>query len=211
MTNTLKDPVELLRHVATQYRSPERMADKKQLLTGYIELIIRSLLANGLEYRNVLPLIDVLALIDALGGPAAWRAQRSPHSHPSPAVLARASAVIDLLIKHGRSEEAAAQILAQQMREAGVNLPKDRSGTRGWQGLRQWRRRLLKSKNPEAGWTEYERFTHALSKLRAPRAQTALNQRIWDLRMAPQTMGETWKDSSKGDQPRKAPMSVAAE
>ncbi|MGA7457550.1 MAG: hypothetical protein WBW51_09590, partial [Methyloceanibacter sp.] len=64
------------------------------------------------------------------------RRKRRP---PSVALLARVSALIDLLIKAGSGEAEAAQIIMRRLVAAGIPALKQGGDARGWKRLLEWR------------------------------------------------------------------------
>ena len=82
-------------------------------------------------------------------------------------MLARVSAVIDLLVKAGYEEGEAAQIIMRRLIASGVPAPVKGGDSRGWKRLLEWRADLLYGLASEEGKAEYEGFTRELEKIPA--------------------------------------------
>jgi len=107
--------------------------------------------------------------------------ERRKSAPPSDALLARISAIVDLLIRSGLSEEGAAQLMINRMLASGVDLPQ--KGSARWRDLLAWRAELHRG----AAWGdvlgEYQRFT-ALIEVIPPheRVERVLQEALWDRR-----------------------------
>jgi hypothetical protein len=66
-------------------------------------------------------------------------ANRRKRRPPSENLLARASAVIDLLIKAGHDESEVAQMVMRRLMPVGVPPPEKGGDARGWKRLLEWR------------------------------------------------------------------------
>jgi diguanylate cyclase (GGDEF)-like protein len=118
--------------------------------------------------------------------PQGTRAKRERRngSPPSDALLARSSAVVDLLVDSGLSEEGAAQLMVDRMVSAGVFVPK--TGAARWKDLLAWRADLLNGAAWEDALREYEKFA-ALIEAIPPheRVDRVLQEELWDQRRVP--------------------------
>ncbi len=107
-------------------------------------------------------------------------------SAPSPILLARAAAVIDLLVKAGQDESEAAQSVMRRLVAAGVPPPEKGGDARGWRRLLEWRNSLLHGVGPEDAKHEYRSFARELEAIPpAERAKRVLDERLWDRRRTP--------------------------
>lgn len=111
------------------------------------------------------------------------RRERRAGAPPSDALLARLSAVVDLLIDSGLSEEGAARLMIDRIVSAGVFVPKTESAR--WKDLLAWRTELHKGAAWEDVIQEYEEFA-ALIRAIPPheRVDRVLNDDVWDQRRA---------------------------
>lgn len=101
-------------------------------------------------------------------------------------MLARASVIIDLLVKAGQDESEAAQNVMRRLIAVGVPAPARGGDSRGWQRLLEFRNILLNGGGPEDAKYEYKTFTRELEAIPpAERVSRVLNKRLWDRRRTP--------------------------
>jgi hypothetical protein len=155
-----------------------------------LRAVIAQLAADGVSTDDLQPLVDLQTRLDGTWkpqpGPVAMQRDRRHKSAPSPVLLARAAAVIDLLVKAGQDESEAAQSVMRRLVIAGVPPPEKGGDARGWRRLLEWRNSLLHGAGPEDARHEYRTFTRELEEIPpAERVQRVLDEKLWDRRRAP--------------------------
>lgn len=70
-------------------------------------------------------------------------------------MVARAAAVIDLLIKAGNNESEAAQMVMRRLVAAGVPPPQQGGDARGWRRLLEWRNEVSQGFGSQEAQLEY--------------------------------------------------------
>lgn len=162
--------------------------DKRPYWAGYIERLIGYLSRHGVNERELKPLIELrdalklgvqdedLAYEDVMDA-------RTGNAAPSDAILARASAVVDLFMREGKTEEEAAQIVTRKLILAGVNPPDTGGDSRGWMRLVRWRTKLRGGFVKPGVVKEYERFRSAVAEIPTQdRLNRVLTEKLWDRR-----------------------------
>jgi diguanylate cyclase (GGDEF)-like protein len=109
--------------------------------------------------------------------------ERRKSAPPSDALLARISAIIDLLVTSGLSQEGAAQLMIDRMISAGVHVPNAESAP--WKDLLAWGADLRNGAAWEDVIREYKEFA-ALIEAIPPheRVDRVLQDELWDRRRA---------------------------
>lgn len=162
--------------------------DKRPYWAGYVEQLVGYLRRHGVQDRELTPLID---LQDALELGVAAEDQkyedvmdaRTGNAAPSEAILARACAVVDLLVKEGKTEDEAAQIVTRKLILAGINPPDAGGDSRGWMRLVLWRHRLREGAVIPGVAAEYERFRDSVAEIPTrDRLNRVLTEQLWDRR-----------------------------
>jgi hypothetical protein len=169
---------------------------KKEFAAKCLKVVLAQLFEDGVPQDDLQPLIDLQAELvhkpkqaeapqpKQAGAPAGRERRRG--GGPSETLLARASAVIDLLIRAGYEESEAAQIIMRRLIAAGVPAPVKGGDARGWRRLLEWRADLLYGIASAEGKAEYEGFTKELEKIpAAERVQRVLDGKMWDRRRKP--------------------------
>jgi hypothetical protein len=159
-----------------------------------LRALIAELSAEGVSSEDLQPLVDLEA---HLGGakeqpqdqPEAREQPADPHrdrrrgASPSVVVLARAAAVIDLLVKAGYDESEAAQTIMRRMVAAGVPPPLRGGDARGWRRLLEWRNGIMHGVGSEEAKLEYQAFSREIDSIPAnERVKRVLDERLWDRR-----------------------------
>jgi len=148
-------------------------------------VVIAQLREEGLPPEDLQPLIDLEAILRKLkaqtqGEGIANRRKRRP---PSDALLARASAVIDLLIKAGHDENEAAQMVMRRLMAIGVPPPEKGGDARGWRRLLEYRNELNQGFGSKGAQFEYQDFTREIEAIPAhERVKRVLDGQLWDRR-----------------------------
>jgi hypothetical protein len=169
-------------------QSPES-EDKLDLGIKCLDAVIAQLSEEGVPAEDLEPLAVVDALLrrmkaeDRSQSAVANRRRGRP---PSETLLARASAVIDLLIKAGYDESKAAQTVMRLLMAAGIPAPLKGGDARGWRRLLEWRADFVHGiASPEAV-AEYQDFTREIESIPPQeRVKRVLDEQLWDRRRNP--------------------------
>lgn len=161
--------------------------DKTLLGAQCLHVVIAQLAEEGLSQEDLQPLIDLEASLHrpmahshAEGGRVANRRKSRP---PSEALLGRAAAVIDLLVKAGYDESEAAQVFMRRLLAAGVPPPQHGGDARGWKRLLARRADLNHGVGSHEALDEYQEFTREIEAIPAnERLKRVLDEQLWDRR-----------------------------
>lgn len=162
--------------------------DKLSLGAKSLHVLIAQLTEEGVKREDLQPLVELEAILQKLkeqrqGKGAAERRRNRP---PSDGLLARAAAVIDLLIKAGYDEAEAAQAVMRRLVIAGVPAPLKGGDARGWKRLLEWRAELMHGLVSAEAQHEYQDFTREIEAIPAPeRVKRVLDQQLWNRRRLP--------------------------
>jgi len=159
--------------------------DKLALGAKCLHAITVQLAEEGLPSEDLQPLIDLEASLRQMIAPTQTEsvANRRKRLPPSESLLARASAVIDLLIKAGSDEAEAAQIFMRRLMTAGIPPPQKGGDARGWRRLLEWRTDLGNGLVSEEARQEYLNFAREIEAIPAnERVRRVLDERLWDRR-----------------------------
>ena len=167
---------------------------------------------RGIDAYELTPLMKLRDTVRALTGIAAVREPREdampqPAANPQAAadysqqhahftndargntveasehLLARASAVIDVMIQGGDDPEHASQMLARQLLIVGIKLPEAGGDARAWKRLFNWRSNLIHHKRAGPAWDIYCAFKEELERIPPEeRLRRAVGERLWDRR-----------------------------
>lgn len=151
-----------------------------------LQAVVAELSSEGVSPEDLQPLADLQAM---LAGPkpqeAAHRRDRRHGTAPSQTLLARASVVIDLLVRGGQDEPEAAQNVMRRLMLAGVPAPARGGDSRGWRRLLEFRDTLLKGGGSDEAKFEYQTFARELEAIPpGERVDRVLDERLWDRRRA---------------------------
>ncbi len=185
MSNDLIGLQVLMRDAGLKY-DPES-SYRAQFWADHVAGLVDHLKGKGMTERDLAPLSD---LRDALrSGGASYGSDdgqldaRTGNTEPSAEILARASAVIDVLMSDGKTEEQAAQSVTRKLIIGGINPPSSGGDSRGWMRLARWRRNLLNGLKPAEAKAEYEGFLASLQEIPVEqRLDRVLTERLWDRR-----------------------------
>ena len=192
---TLSPSADRIGAVLRALRQTQEAGDATSLGVKCLRAVIAQLAEEGVSPEDLQPLVDLDAHLG--GGESSEQSppETSPEtprdrrhaSAPSPTLLARAAAVIDLLVKGGQDESEAAQTVMRRLVVAGVPPPTQGGDARGWRRLLEWRNMLLHGIGPEDARHEYQTFAHELESIpAAERVKRVLDERLWDRRRRPQ-------------------------
>jgi hypothetical protein len=121
-------------------------SDKKDYLAKCLKVVLAQLFEDGVPQELLQPLIDLQTeLVHKQPKEPETRAERERRRGrgPSETLLARVSAVIDLLVRAGYEESEAAQIIMRRLIASGVPAPVKGGDARGWKRPLEWRADLL--------------------------------------------------------------------
>lgn len=186
MGNELASLRVVLNEAGRSYDAAE--GDKRPYWAGYVDQLVDYLRRHGVQDRELTPLIDLQEALEFGVGVEDQKYEdvldaRTGNAAPSDAILARACAVLDLLVKEGKTEDAAAQIVTRKLIMAGVNPPDTGGDSRGWMRLVLWRHRLREGAVIPGVTAEYERFRDAVAEIPTrDRLNRVLTERLWDRR-----------------------------
>ncbi len=176
-----------------------------------VEQTIEAVTARGIDAYELAPLMklrDAVRALDdiATDGKSPGAGISPPAANPQPessydqhgqhngegrgdtveaseAVLARASAVIDIMVQGGDNPEHAAQMLARQLLVVGIKLPETGGDARAWKRLFNWRNHLIHHKRTGAAWQAYCAFKEELAEIPPDeRLRRAVGEKLWDRR-----------------------------
>lgn len=173
----------------------------KQDLAALVEETIRILSEKGSAAIDLAPLFKLHEAVKtadkalSAGAPApAATVQGEPAGHydrnerrgkmvASDALMARVSAIIDVLVQGGQTSDQAAQVITRQLLAVGVQLPSSGGDARAWKRVLYWRNNLLHHKRAGAAWDVYCAFKEQLADIPpAERLLVAISKRLWDKR-----------------------------
>lgn len=98
-------------------------------------------------------------------------------------LMARASAIVDLLVHGGDTTEHACQVITRQLLSVGIQLPECGGDARAWKRLMNWRNTLIHYKRNGPAWDAYCAFKEQLAHIPPEmRMRTAVGERLWDQR-----------------------------
>jgi len=184
-----------------------------QDLAGLVEETIRTLYDKGIAAADLAPLVKLHDAVKAPSAPSAApvnpavpaipaapatvaghlatsrltgpydREGRRGEVKASEDLMARASAIIDVLVQSGQSPESSAQTIARQLMGVGIELPKSGGDVRAWKRMLYWRNNLIHYKRAGYAWDVYCAFKEELSDIPPDRRlRVAVGERLWDQR-----------------------------
>jgi hypothetical protein len=159
--------------------------DKVALGAKCLHVVIAQLKEEGVPQEDLQPLIELETILQDLKKQAQGDSIRNRRKGrpPSEALLARASAVIDLLIKAGRDESEAAQMVMRRLMAVGVPPPEKGGDARGWRRLLEYRNEMNQGLGSKEAQLEYRDFTREIEAIPAPeRVKRVLDEQLWDRR-----------------------------
>ena len=185
MSNDLIGLQVLMRDAGVKYDPAS--AHRAQFWADHVAGLVEHLKGKGLTAQDLAPLSDLRdALRSGGGGYGNDDGQldaRTGNAAPSSEILARASAVIDVLMREGHTEEQAAQTVTRKLITGGINPPSSGGDSRGWMRLAKWRRNLINDLKPAEVKAEYENFLATVAEIPTEdRLNRVLTERLWDRR-----------------------------
>ena len=98
-------------------------------------------------------------------------------------LMARASAIIDVLVQSGQTPDHSAQTIARQLLSVGIELPESGGDARAWKRMLYWRNNLIHYKRAGYAWDVYCAFKEELADIPPDRRlRVAVGERLWDQR-----------------------------
>ncbi len=98
-------------------------------------------------------------------------------------LMARASAIIDILVQSGQSPDHSAQTITRQLLAVGIKLPESGGDVRAWKRLLNWRNTLIHYTRAGHAWDVYCSFKEELAHIPPDRRlRVAVGERLWDQR-----------------------------
>ncbi len=98
-------------------------------------------------------------------------------------LMARASAIIDVLVQSGQTPDHSAQTIARQLLSVGIELPESGGDARAWKRMLYWRNNLIHYKRAGYAWDVYCAFKEELAGIPPDRRlRVAVGERLWDQR-----------------------------
>ncbi len=179
--------------------------DHNHDLARLVEETIRNLFDKGIAVIDLAPLVKLHEAVkaqdavqgicalpeghaDAAGGPDAPgghydRDDRRGEKGASDDMMARASAIIDVMVQGGDTPEQAAQVISRQLLAADIQLPVWGGDARAWKRLLNWRNTLIHYKRKGSAWNAYCSFKEELAHIPPQeRLRRAVGERLWDQR-----------------------------
>lgn len=155
---------------------------KPALLHQYLDLIGHYLIDQGRGDALAFPLLDVIEQLDASGRAPQQVERRHGEAECSDELLAKVSAVIDVLVSSGYSTDHASQLVTRQMIARNIQLPAG-GDARAWRNIQAFRHKLINSKHEGVLWRVYTNFKAELPQLYGSRlAEAAAREAVWDRR-----------------------------
>lgn len=172
---------------------------------------IEAVSAQGIDVYDLAPLMKLRDTVRALEDIAAATSATAQESHQPPGVatddirydlkdgygrdgrrgsvevsdnlLARASAIIDVMVHGGEDPEHAAQIITRQLLGVGIKLPEIGGDARAWKRMYNWRSNLIHYKRAGRAWDAYCAFKEELASIPPEeRLRRAVGDKLWDRR-----------------------------
>ena len=171
-------------------------------MDGLVTETIEAVSARGIDAYELAPLMRLRDATRALEDIAAIKPAVAPQPHDAPGaapddtrddrqgsldasdiLLARASAIIDVMVHGGDDPEHAAQIITRQLLGVGITLPKIGGDARAWKRMYNWRSNLIHHKRAGPAWDDYCAFKDELATIRPEeRLRRAVGEKLWDRR-----------------------------
>lgn len=154
---------------------------KPQLVREYLDLVGHFLVDQGRGDALAFPLLDVIEQLDSAGSNKVEE-RRKGGSECSDELLAKVSAVIDVLVSAGYSSDHACQLVTRQMIARNVQVPAG-GDARAWRNVQAFRHKLINGKHEGALWRVYSGFKSELPTIYGPKlAESAAREAVWDRR-----------------------------
>jgi len=158
--------------------------DKLGLGAKCLHAVIAQLTEEGVQAEDVQPLVELETIVHRLRTQdRKIVANRRRGRPPSDVLLARASVMIDLLIKAGQDENQAAQTVMRLLMAVGVPAPLRGGDARGWKRLLEFRNDFVHGVGSPEALYEYRDFAREIEAIpAAQRVKRVLDEQLWDRR-----------------------------
>jgi hypothetical protein len=153
-----------------------------------LHVIVAQLAEEGIPPEDLQPLVTLEASLCQFMAQTQGEGtiNRRKGRAPNEVLLARAAAMINLLVKSGSDEGEAAQIVMRRLMAAGVPPPKRGGDARGWRRLLEWRTALRHGLVSNEAVQECQDFTRQIEAIPAnERVKRMLDEHLWDRRSTP--------------------------
>jgi hypothetical protein len=186
MSDRIAATLEKLEAIAVACAQPDAPKSRAFQLE-YLALIGELLLEQNRGTAILGPLLDIHDTLEATyqrqNGERIERERRQALVNASPWVMARVSAVIDILVAAGISADHAAQVVSRQMMARNLALPEEGGDSRGWKRVQIWHHRLTTLGRTHPQFEASQNFKDELFvKYGAGAAERALSIPLWDRR-----------------------------
>lgn len=177
----------------------------EQNLVSLVEETMRTLHGKGVPLEDLAPLVklhDAVSALNQTQGADAMQPAPSGEADIPPAqsghfirearlgeikasevLLARASAIIDVMVQGGQTPEQAAQVITRQLMAVEIEVPENGGDARAWKRLLSFRNTLIHYIQEGPVRDAYSAFKEQLSGI-APdqRLRRAVGEQLWDRR-----------------------------
>ena len=177
----------------------------EQNLVSLVEETMRTLHGKGVPLEDLAPLVklhDAVSALNQTQGADAMQPAPSGEADIPPAqsghfirearlgkmkasevLLARASAIIDVMVQGGQTPEQAAQVITRQLMAVEIEVPENGGDARAWKRLLSFRNTLIHYIQKGPVRNAYSAFKEQLSGI-APdqRLRRAVGEQLWDRR-----------------------------
>ena len=177
----------------------------EQNLVSLVEETMRTLHGKGVPLEDLAPLVklhDAVSALNQTQGADATQPAPSGEADIPPAqsghfirearlgeikasevLLARASAIIDVMVQGGQTPEQAAQVITRQLMAVEIEVPENGGDARAWKRLLSFRNTLIHYIQKGPVRNAYSAFKEQLSGI-APdqRLRRAVGEQLWDRR-----------------------------
>jgi len=182
-----------LKAVRLIYSDRRQIGEADSLGAKCLAIVISQIEEDGLPEADLKPLKDLEASLRTPEGLSEQEAraesrasERRDGGAPSQTLLARLTAVIDLMVKGGYDESDAAQTLMRRLLAAGVPPPLQGGDARGWKRMLFWRADFSHGLATPEAKAEYHDFNAYLETIPAQdRIKRVLDEHLWDRRRNP--------------------------
>ncbi len=177
----------------------------KQNLVQLVEETMRTLHRKGIALEDLAPLVKLHDAVSQFtqneNTQAAPQASLNEANQPadnsghfvrearlgelkaSEELMARACAIIDVMVQSGQPKEQASQIITRQLLALGIELPENGADVRAWKRLLSFRNTLIHYIKEGPVRDAYSAFKEQLSDIEPDqRVRRAVGEKLWDRR-----------------------------
>lgn len=140
----------------------------------------------------VLPALTTAAPAPAQNSGPYDRDGRRGEVKASEDLMARACAIIDVLVQSGQSPDHSAQTITRQLLGVGIQLPECGGDVRAWKRLLNWRNTLIHYTRSGPAWDAYCSFKEQLAGIPPEqRLRLVVGEHLWEKRQPEFTSQES--------------------